>query len=165
MRRTECIAYIIVREISEFLRKLLACFLRLCLFLASEACILKQNDIARLHSCDSLCCCFAGDIIIRNEFHFLAELLGKTCCYRCKGLSLVGPVLDLSKMRAENYLCSLVDQLLNRRKSRNNAGLIGNFAVLERNVEVASHKDSSASRVKIINGFLIECCHMMASFR
>ena len=69
-------------------------------------------------------------MIISNEFYFLAKLLGKTLCNRCKGLALVRAILYFSKMGAENYLSAVSDQLLDGRKCCNDTGLICDHAIL-----------------------------------
>ena len=66
---TECVAYIIISQISQFLAELFAV---LGLFSAAETCILQKNYIAFLHSFYSLGSCFAGYIVIRYENNFLA---------------------------------------------------------------------------------------------
>lgn len=152
---TECIAYIVICKVSKLFCKLLACVLRLGLFLASETSVLKKNHITGLHCCNCLGCCLAGYVVISDELHFLAELLGKTCCYGSKRLALVGSVLNLAEMGAEDNLCALFDQLLDRGKSCNDTSLIGDLAFLERYVEIASYQNSSACCVKIVNSFLI----------
>ena len=151
----ECIADIIVSEISELLCKALSCLFRLGLFLASEAGILKKYNVAVLHISNCLCSSFAGYVVIRNKLHFLAELFGQTLCNRCKGLAFVGAVLYLAEMGAKDNLCAFTDQLLDGGKCCDDTGIIRDFAVLHRNIEVASYKDFPALCVKIIDALLV----------
>ena len=79
VRRTKCIAYIIVSQISQLFAELFAV---LGLFFAAETSILQQNNIAVFHFSNSLGSCFAGYIVISNEFYLFAQLLGQSYCYR-----------------------------------------------------------------------------------
>ena len=112
---------------TEILCKALTSLSGLGLFLAAEPGVLQENDVAVLHLCDSLGCCISGDMIVGDELDFLAELLGKALCNRCQGLTLVGSILDLAEMGAEDDLCALIDQLLNGGQSGNDTGLIGDL--------------------------------------
>ena len=95
-------------------------------------------------------------MIICDELYFLAKLLRETLCYRCKRLALVRSVLYLSKMRAENYLSAVCDQLLDGRECCYDTGLICDNAILKRNIKVASYKDMLALCIDVIHCFFIK---------
>ena len=95
-------------------------------------------------------------MIVCDELYFLAKLLRETLCYRCKGLALVRSVLYLSKMRAENYLSTVCDQLLDGRECCYDTGLICDNAILKRNIKVASYKDMLALCIDVIHCFFIK---------
>ena len=132
---TECVAYIVVCEVSQLFAELLAV---LCLLSSTKTCVLKKNDISLFHCVHSLCCSFAGYIVIGYENNFFSEFLGKALCNRCKGFSLVRSVFNFSEVGAENYLAAIVDQLLDRRESRVDTCLICDLAVLKRYIEIAA---------------------------
>ena len=56
-------------------------------------------------------------------------------------------------MRAENYFSAVSDQFFDRRKSSYQTVLICDFSIDQRNIEVASYKDSFSFYVDIIYGF------------
>ena len=118
VRRTECIAYIDISQVSQLFAELFAVLGLLC---ATETGILKKHNVAVFH-------CFYSSFvaaspvtsIIRNKCYFLAKLLGKTLCNRCKRLALgSGSFFSFSKVRAQDYLAAVSDQLLDRRKCCN----------------------------------------------
>ena len=152
---TESIADIVVAELSKLFCELLASLAGLGLFLASETGVLKEDDIAFVHSCNSCCCISAGYVVISDEFDFLAELLGKSCCNGSKRLTLVGAVLNFAEVGAKDDLAAIVDELLDRRQCSHDTGLICDNAALKRNVEIASDKNSLALYVDIINGLFV----------
>ena len=156
MSRTECIAYIVIAKRSKLFSELLTGLVGLGLFFHAETGILKQNNIAFLHCCNCSGSCFAGYIVIGYEYNFLAQLLGKCLCNRCKRFLLAGTFFYLAKMGAKDYLAAIIDQLLDSRKCTNDSVLVGNHTILQGNVEVTSYKDSSSLCVKIINRFLIQ---------
>ena len=155
VRGTECVAYIIIRKVGQLLRESLAGILRLGLLFASESGVLQENDIAVLHLLNCLCSSLAGYIVIRNELYFLSKLFGKSCRNRRKRLALVGAVLDLSEVRAQDHLCSLIDQLLNCRKRRDDTCIVRNLSLFQRNVEIASYQNSSVGCIEIIHSFFV----------
>ncbi len=153
MGRTERIAYIQIRKISQLLRELLSV---LCLFLAAETGILKQDNVSLLHVLNCLCRSLACYIVIRYENNLLAELLGQSLCNGCERLLLVGTFLYLAEVGAEDYPAAVVNQLLNGRQRRYDSRLVRNLAVLQRYVEVTSYQNSLSLRIDIINRFLIQ---------
>ena len=94
-------------------------------------------------------------IVIGNEGYLLSELLGETLCNGSKALTLIGAVLYLAQVRAKDNLCAVIQKLVDGRKSCNDTGLVGDNAVLERNVEIAANQYSLACCIKIVNGFLV----------
>ena len=150
---TERVAYIVVAEVSEFLGKCLAV---LGLLRTTETGVLKKNNIALVHSSYSSRCVSTGHVVASNEGNLLAELLGEALSNGSKALTLVGAVLNLAEMRAKDNLCAVVKKLVDRRKSRNNTGLVGDDTVLERNIEIAANKDSLALRVEIVNRLFVQ---------
>ena len=80
MGRSECVAHIQIRQISQLLGELLAVLGLLC---TAETGVLQQYNIALLHCLNSFGCSLSGYIIIRNEGYFLAKLLGQSLCNGC----------------------------------------------------------------------------------
>ena len=95
-------------------------------------------------------------MIIRNKGYFLAKLLRKTLRNRSKGLALVRAILYFSKVRAQNYLSAVSDQLLDGRKCCYDTCLICDHAIFERNVKIASYKDAFSFCINVINCFLVK---------
>ena len=152
MSCSECVIY---ENISEGSKLLGESFAVLCLFLAITS-ILKKNDIAVLHSCDSCLCVLADNIVIRCELDFLSEKLGETYSDRRKRKLRLRLALRLSEVAAEDDLAAVSDQLLDCRKRCNEAVLVCDLAGLQRNVEVAAAKYALALYIDIINRFFVK---------
>jgi len=54
-----------------------------------------------------------------------------------------------SEVRGENYACAVVDGVLDCRKRSSDAGVVVNFAVFDRDVEVDAKKHALATKSKI----------------
>ena len=124
--RTECIAYIVICQVSQLFTKLLSVLGLLC---AAETGILKQNNITVFHSLNCLCSCLTGYIVICYKYYILTQLLGQAYCNRSQGLTLVRAILHFAQMGTENDFCTFTDQLLNGRQCSHDTGLIGDDAV------------------------------------
>ena len=124
---TKCVAYIVVSQVSQLFAEFLAV---LGLFFAAETGILQKYHIAVCHSLNSLGCCFAGYIVIRYEYNLLAQLLFQSYSNRSQGLTLVGAIFYFAQVRAEDNLCTFVNQLLDSRQSCNNTSLVCDLAIL-----------------------------------
>ena len=150
----ECVADIIVSQVSQFFGELFAV---LGLFFAAEAGVLKEDHIAVLHLGNCLGRSFAGDVVIGNKDDFLAELLGQALCDRCQGFALVRPVLDFAEVRAEDDFRAALDELADGRKRSDDTGLVGDLAVLQRDVEIAADQDALALNVlKVFNTLFVQ---------
>ena len=125
--RTESVANVIVGQFSQLFAEFFAV---LRLFRAAETGVLQQNNVAVLHRCNRCGRFLAGHVIIGNEFHFLAQLLGQSGRYGSQGLAFVGAVFHLAQMGAEDHLAAVVDQLLDGGQSRYDTGFVGDHAVL-----------------------------------
>ena len=127
VRRTECITYIQISQVSQLFAELLTVLGLLC---ATETGILKQNNVAFLHVLNSLGSCFAGYIVVSYESNLFAQLLGQSLGNGCQRFAFVGAVLYLAQMRAQNYLAAIVDQLLDGGQSCNDTGIVSDLTVL-----------------------------------
>ena len=127
VRRTKCITYIQISQVSQLFAEFLTV---LGLFCATETGILKQNNVAFLHVLNSLGSCFAGYIVVSYESNLFAQLLGQSLGNRCQRFAFVGAILYLTQMRAKNYLAAIVDQLLDGRQSCNDTGIVSDLTVL-----------------------------------
>ena len=125
--RTKGIADIEVRQLSQLLGELLAV---LCLLRAAETGILKQYHIPLLHSLHCLCSVGASHIVIGYKHNLPAKLFGQPLCHRRQRLLLIGSLLHLAKVRAENHLAAVVDQLLDGGQSGCDSRLVRDFTVL-----------------------------------
>ena len=61
---------------------------------------------------------------------------------------------DIRGMAAQNDLRAVIDQLLDGGQSRIDAVLVGDDAVLHRNVEVTADKDLLAAVILVVDRFL-----------
>ena len=127
VRRTECITYIQISQVSQLFAELLTVLGLLC---ATETGILKQNNVAFLHVLNSLGSCFTGYIVVSYESNLFAQLLGQSLGNGCQGFAFVGAVLYLAQMRAQNYLAAIVNQLLDGGQSSNDTGIVSDLTVL-----------------------------------
>ena len=124
---TECVAYIVVCEVSQLFAELFAV---LCLLSSAETGVLKKNDISLFHCVYSLCCSFAGYVVIGYENNFFSEFLRKALCNRSQGFSLVRAIFYFSKVGAKNHFAAIVDQLLDCRESCVDTCLVCDLTVL-----------------------------------
>ena len=152
VRRTKCIAYIDISQVSQLFAEL---FTILGLLSTTETCILKKNYISIFHLRNCFGSCLSGYMIIRYEYYLFAKLLRQTLCNRCQGFSLVRTILYFSKMGAKDHFCAITYQLFDSRKCCNDTGLISDHAVFQRYVEIASYKDTFSFCIDIINCFFI----------
>ncbi len=58
-------------------------------------------------------------------------------------------------MGAEDHLCTVVDQLLDRRQSCHDTGLVSDLTIFKRYIKVASYKYALSRCMNIVYGFLI----------
>ena len=119
------------------------------LFTRIKTDIFQQNHITVLHG-------GAGGFRFRangggNEFHVLAEQFGKAGGNGLQGKSGIGFVFGTAQMRGKDKACALIQQELDGGESSHNAGVIGNFPILERDVEIHAHEDFLSLGVKVAN--------------
>ena len=149
VRRTECIAYIIISQISQLFAELFAV---LGLFFATETGILQQNNIAVFHFSNSLLSVVAYNSVISSKCNLCAgENFFKSLCYGSKGELSLGTVLGLAEMRTENDLSAVGDKLLDSGEGSLDTVVVSDNAVLEGNVEVASYENLFALNVNVVN--------------
>ena len=125
------------------------------LFLA-ETGVLEQNNVAVLHRGNSSLGVRADDLVVVCEDNVLTQQLRQTSGNGSEGELLLGAVLRLAQMRAEDQLTAVGDDLLDGRQSGCDTVIVGDNAVLERNVEVTAAKDFFALEVDVINGVLVQ---------
>ena len=93
--------------------------------------------------------CLCGCLLLCGKsLYLLLFLLGKS-------EALCKDAVGLAHVRAKNYLCALVEKILDCGKCANDSLIAGDNSVLERNVEVATYKNSLAGNVDVLNGFLV----------
>ena len=148
---SECIVYEYVTQGSQFFAELLTVFGLFCTITG----VLQKNYISVFHSLNSCFCVRSYNLRICCKFNFLSEKLRKANCNRCKRKLWFWFSFRFSKMRAENYFSAVSDQFFDRRKSSYQTVLICDFSIDQRNVEVASYKDSFSFYVDIIYGFFV----------
>ena len=153
VRRTECVAYIQISQISQLFAEFFAV---LGLFLAAKTGILKQNYIPFLHGFHSIGCSLTGYVVVSNEHNLFTQFLGQSLCNGSQRLAFVGTILYFAQVGAQNHLAAVVNQLLNRGHCSHNTCLVRNLAVLQRNVKVTSYQNSLTLCIDVIYGFLIQ---------
>ena len=84
-----------------------------------------------------------------NEFHFLAEQFGKAGGNGLQGKSGIGFVLGTAQMGGEDKAGALVQQELDGGEGGHDAGVIGNFPILEGDVEIHAHQDFLSLGIKV----------------
>ena len=146
MSCSECIIYKYITKRGKIFAE---CLTILCLF-CSITCILKKDNVSVLHSCNCSSCIWSYNFRICCKFNFLSKKFGKSYCNRCKRQLRFWLSLRLSKMRAEDYLSTVCNQLFDRRKCCYDTVLICDFSIDKRNIEVTSYKDSLSFYINII---------------
>ncbi len=152
MSSTESIVYEDICQRSELFGELLAV---LCLFLAITG-ILKENNIAVLHSGNSCPCVLADNIVIFCEDNFLAQALGQALCDGSQRHLGLGLALRLAEVGAKDNLAAVSDELFDGGKCCDDTVIVCDLAGLERYVEIAAAKDAFALHINIINRFFIK---------
>lgn len=84
-----------------------------------------------------------------TEFHFLAEQFGKAGGNGLQGKSGIGFVLGTAQMGGEDKAGALVQQELDGGEGGHDAGVIGNFPILEGDVEIHAHQDFLSLGIKV----------------
>ena len=123
------------------------------LFLA-EAGILEQDNVAVVHGGHSSLCLLAHNVVVVCEDHGLAQLCAQGSSNGSDAELCLRAVLGLAQMAAQDDLCAVVDQLLDGGQSCIDAVLVGDDAVLHRDVEVAADKDLLAAVILVVDRFL-----------
>ena len=83
------------------------------------------------------------------------QRIGNAVAYRDDRTKGMDEEFRTEKNGAENYFSAVSDQFFDRRKSSYQTVLICDFSIDQRNVEVASYKDSFSFYVDIIYGFFV----------
>ncbi len=134
----------------------LLCDLRIVLLLALvEADILEDEDVARLDLGDGLLSLLAVGVV--DELHVVASELSELLGCRLEGeLGLGAIALGAAEMAHEHDAGTVLLQILDRRDSGLDAGVIRDNAVLQGHIEVDAHEDALALDVDVANCLLGE---------
>ena len=143
--RTESVVYIDIRKGGESLRE---CGIVLCLFCVKTH-VLKEHDFAVLEISGKLFCAVADNVL--SHLDILTEKLGESCGYGSKGELGLELALGSAQMGAKNNLCVMIDKIFDSGEGGNNSLVRGDFAVLERDIEIAAYQHSLAGNVDILN--------------
>ena len=152
MAGAERIIHIAIRQGSEFLGELLDV---LGFFLA-EAGVLEQHHVAVLHRGNSSLRVLADDVVVIRKHDRLAQVLGETLGNGREGELGFRAVLRLAQVAAKDHLAAVRNQLLNGRQRSNDTLIVGDLAILHRNIEIAAHKHFLAGDPDVVNGHF---CH------
>ena len=133
----ECIHNEYVSDGSQILAEV---FNVLGLFLA-ETSVLQNDDLAVLHCVNSSSYGIIYYNIGRNEGNLCGNQLSQTGSSSLQGELILRTILRLAQMRAQNYLCALRNQLVDGRECSLNTIVVGDHAVLHRNVEVHTNQN------------------------
>ena len=133
------------------------------LFLA-ETGVLQQDNIAVAHGGNSSLGVLADNGVIVSKGDGLAQLLAQADSNRGQAELGLGAVLRLAQVAAQDDLGAIIDQLFDGRQSRVDTVVIGDHAVLHRDVEVAANQHALASVVFIVNGLFTQT-HSKSSSR
>jgi hypothetical protein len=120
-----------------------------------EADILEDEDVARLDLGDGLLSLLAVGVV--DELHFVAGELSELLCCRLEGeLGLGAIALGAAEMAHEHDAGTVLLQILDRRDSGLDAGVIRDNAVPQGHIEVDAHEDALALDVDVANCLLGE---------
>ena len=148
MAGAERIIHIAIRQRGQLLGEILDV---LGLFLA-EAGVLEQHHVAVLHRGDGGLRVLADNGIVIREHDRLAQILAQARRHRREGELRLRAVLRLAEMAAQDDPAAVRDQLLDRRQRGHDALVVGDLAILHRNIEIAAHKHFFAGDLNVVNG-------------
>ena len=114
-----------------------------------ETHVLKEHDFAVLEISGKLFCAVADNVL--SHLDILTEKLGESCGYGSKGELGLELTLGSAQMGAKNNLCVMIDKIFDSGEGGNNSLVRGDFAVLERDIEIAAYQHSLAGNVDILN--------------
>src|SRR5260370_31916737 len=138
-----------VAESGELFRKGLAVFF----LMGREADIFEHQHLAVAHR---LALAFGtGADTIECECHGIAEKLFKLFRDGLHGIFQVRAAFGTAEMRSENEAGAFLDGKADRWERFADAGVVGDHAVFERNVEVHADEDALAAKVEIADGELV----------
>ena len=129
--------------------------------LLAEPGVLEEDHVAVGHGLYGGGGLGAGDGVDVHELDLGAQLLAQPLGHGGQGLALVGAVLDLAQVGAEDDLGPVAPELLDGRQGGHDAGLVGDLTGLQGDVEVAAEEDPAALDLEVVNSFL---CHDYYSF-
>ena len=132
--------------------------------LLAETGVLQQNDLAVAHGGNSSLGVLADDIVIVRKGDRLAQLLAQADSNGGQAELGLGAVLRLAQMAAQDDLSAVGNQLLDGRQCGVDAVIVGDNAVLHRDVEVAANQYALAGVVLIVNGLFTQT-HSKSSSR
>ena len=113
------------------------------------------SKVPKLYADEAFCTACHG--VIRSEDHLgIRQQLLKALCDRREGELCLRTVLRLAQMGAEDELTAVSDDLLDSGESCGDTVVVGDHAVLERDVEVTAAEYLFAGEVDVINGVLVE---------
>ena len=130
----------------------------------TELAWLEQNNIAVAHGGNSSLGVLADDIVIVRKGNRLAQLLAQADSNGGQAELGLGAVLRLAQMAAQDDLSAVGNQLLDGRQCGVDAVIVGDNAVLHRDVEVAANQYALAGVVLIVNGLFTQT-HSKSSSR
>ncbi|MPM50421.1 hypothetical protein SDC9_97160 [bioreactor metagenome] len=134
------------------------CGLVFGLFFA-EAGILQQHHVAVFHCGNGGLCMLAHNGVIIGKHDRLAQQLCQTRRARSEAELRLRAVFRLAQMAAKDNLAAVCNQLFNGRQGRDDAVIVGDDAVLHRDVEIYPDKNALALYVNIVNCFFAKSAH------
>ena len=125
-------------------------------FFLAEAGVLQQHNIAVAHRGGSGLGLGADNIVVIGEGDRLAEFFRQAGRNRRKAELGFGAILRLAEMAAQDHLGAVLNQLLDGRQRGVDTVVVGDDAVLHRDVEVTADKHPLAGVVFIVDGLFAQ---------
>ncbi|MNY28177.1 hypothetical protein D3C86_1621360 [compost metagenome] len=147
--RAECV---VDEQVSQFC-ELLSQFRIVLFFTRIETDILKHKHIAIVQSSDLRFHCITHSFI--SFGYRFAEQLGQTNSSTGKAHGINELTLRTAHVAGQNDLCTVFDQVFNRWKCFADTGIISNFTVFHRNVEIDAHEYAFACYFYITDAFFV----------
>ena len=117
---------------------------------------MQQHNIAVTHGGNSSLGVLADNGVVVSKGDGLAELLAQADSNGGQAELSLGAVLRLAQVAAQDDLGAIIDQLFDGRQGRVDAVVVGDDAVLHRNVEVAANQHALAGVIFIVNGLFTQ---------
>ena len=124
-------------------------------FFLAETGVFQNNDLTVLHLVYSSSYSIIYNNIRRNKSNLCGNQFSQTSSSSLQRELFLRTILRLAQMRAQNYLCTFRNQLVDGRQCCLNTVIICDNAVLHRNIEVHANQNTFAGHFQIVYRYFV----------